>query len=260
VAATLSSGTDPVITACNLLASRAPAGSVAVDVGANVGNVTVALARNCPPLGLVLAVEPNPPVLRQLRLATWRLPVEIHGVALARHAGSAVLSIPADETGRAAAPLATLRTVGQPTTSQESRGRLKTVEVQVRTLDEIVAGRAVALVKVDVEGYESEVLAGAAATIERWHPPLLLEIEARHLGGPEAAMRTLAEVVGLGYHGYALGRNQLLPLAEFDIAAHQLQALDGSGEVVGPKYLNNFLFLPTGYPVEAVATALGARS
>jgi hypothetical protein len=40
-----------------------------------------------------------------------------------------------------------------------------TIEVRVRPLDEILAGRIPLIIKIDVEGFESEVLAGAAQTL-----------------------------------------------------------------------------------------------
>jgi hypothetical protein len=130
------------------------------------------------------------------------------------------------------------------------------LDVKVATLDEIAAGRPVALIKIDVEGFEAEVMAGATETVSRWHPPLLLEIEARHLGGVAAVTATIDDVVALGYDGYGLRREGLLPVGEFDVVSHQLSAQDEHGIPRGRTYVNNFIFLPAGTPVSGLAGAL----
>lgn len=48
-------------------------------------------------------------------------------------------------------------------------------QVQVHTLDEIIAGFDVAAIKIDVEGYNIPVLRGAAETLRTQHPELYIE-------------------------------------------------------------------------------------
>jgi FkbM family methyltransferase len=48
--------------------------------------------------------------------------------------------------------------------------------VEIVRIDDVVDGRAVSVVQLDVEGYEKEALAGALGTIERCRPVLILEV------------------------------------------------------------------------------------
>ncbi len=60
----------------------------------------------------------------------------------------------------------------------------RTLEVPVYTVDRICELREISRVdfmKIDVEGFEAEVLKGAEWTLDQHRPTLLLEIEDRHL-------------------------------------------------------------------------------
>jgi FkbM family methyltransferase len=59
------------------------------------------------------------------------------------------------------------------------------------------------LVKIDVEGYELAVLAGARATLARYRPPLFLELHPRRLGelgGSVAEVVELLAALSYGFH------------------------------------------------------------
>lgn len=112
-------------------------GDLFVDVGAWIGPVTLwALERG----SHVIAIEPDPVALVELRR---RVPdsVEIWEGAVAIRPGRASLAAP----GKLGVSGSRLAAEGD-------------VEVRTWTLDEILAGRRPALVKVDIEGYEIELL------------------------------------------------------------------------------------------------------
>lgn len=111
--------------------------------------------------------------------------------------------------------------------------------VRLRTLDSF-AFEHVDVIKIDVEGGELDIVRGARATIARWRPLLLVEIEERHLRQPMA--HVFDEVAGLGYCGQFIDPFEgTLPLSEFDPKRHQAP---GNADRPGALYLNNFIFTP----------------
>jgi hypothetical protein len=110
--------------------------------------------------------------------------------------------------------------------------------VRVARLDDFEFD-GVSFVKIDVEGHELGVLEGAAETIRRHHPVILMEIEQRH------ATRPIAEVfdwlAAAGYDAYFID-GSVRPIAHFSYDRHQAEPLAGSTS----KYVNNFFFVPRG--------------
>jgi FkbM family methyltransferase len=144
-------------------------GTTAVDVGANIGVYTAALASAVGPRGRVLAFEPEPSNVERLRENVARngfANVDVHAVALAGSGDRAVLHLAADPMYHS--------------TGEVSEGRAVHAEIAVeaRTLDDVwqEAGRpAVSFVKIDTEGTELSVLEGAEHVLEAKRPTLIVE-------------------------------------------------------------------------------------
>lgn len=139
-------------------------GLVAVDVGANIGAFTVALARAVFPGGSVIAIEPQR-ILHQMLCANLALNGIRNVRALQAGAGRAF--------GKAIAPIidfAMPSNFGGVPLVPSGPGEVVDI-VPIDTL----GLPACHFVKIDVEGMEVEVIDGAAETIERCRPILYVE-------------------------------------------------------------------------------------
>lgn len=140
-------------------------GDLAVDVGANMGLVALRMCRRVGGGGHVVLFEPNPAMVARLRgsiEANGYGHAELHEVALGSEPGRLELAIPDGNAG-----MASLRP-----TDERSRRR---VEVDVTTLDDVLLDRdRVRLMKIDVEGFETEVIKGASRLFESQPPDFVL--------------------------------------------------------------------------------------
>lgn len=217
-----------------LLDELVRAGTTVVDVGASVGLFTTRLAELVGSEGSVDAFEPNPRAFARLEeIAAAAGNVVPHGIALSDRAGIAELHIPI----RSGTPLDGLGRIGP-----GDEPHVERIAVTTARLDDFELSPA--FVKCDVEGHELAVLHGAAATLRRSRPILLVEIEHRHAG--ERMEETFAYLAGLGYEGRALGPDGPVPLSAFDVERHQIAHLGGEtgGGRMPPGYVNDFVFTP----------------
>jgi len=152
-------------------------GDVAIDVGANIGIHTMPMSEAVGPQGVVLAVEPLPSVRNRLErnLSLNRAAnVRVIAQAASDREGSALLYPPrADAANLGQASLAKL--------SHLDPG--SSIEVPLVTLDALVRAQGldrVRLIKIDVEGHDREVMTGAIALIDRYHPVLIFEFSPEH--------------------------------------------------------------------------------
>ena len=102
----------------------------------------------------------------------------------------------------------------------------------------------VGFIKIDVEGHEEGVLAGAWETISRDRPALLIEIEERHnQGGIKRISDLLATV---GYEGFFFQDGKQFPIEQFVEPIHQPADLIWDKNKYVRRtfpYVNNFLFV-----------------
>ena len=152
-------------------------GDVAIDVGANIGIHTMPMSEAVGPRGVVLAVEPLPSVRERLErnLALNRAAnVRVIAQAASDREGSAQLYPPRADGGNWGQ--ASLARLGHLDPSAP-------IEVPLVTLDALVRAQGldrVRLIKIDVEGHDREVMAGALALIDRYHPVLIFEFSPEH--------------------------------------------------------------------------------
>jgi FkbM family methyltransferase len=160
-------------------------GDDVLDLGANIGFHTLALARSVGPKGQVTAVEPQRYCF-QLLCAN----VTLNQLPQVQCLRAAV----GDEPGTCAVPL-------YDPTSRHNAGATKisqdvgpaTDSVPLITLDSLSLPRC-DLIKVDTEGYEDRVVQGGLATLGRCRPVLYIEVHDR-----EKLQRLVGQLKPLGY-------------------------------------------------------------
>lgn len=211
--------------------------AMAIDIGGNIGIYTYHLHRLA---ARVVTFEPNPDYVGQIRALGLKRD-RVEPIALSNASGEVTLRIPRLASGRVDVGMATIEpgVVGDDAVA-------RAITVQTRRLDDY-GFDGVGFVKIDVEGHEEAVLDGAAETIARNRPALLIEIEERHnRGGPR---RIADKLASQGYSGFFFRDGGRRPMAEFVAERDQQdrpELLDAGHERRRNPYINNFVFLPEG--------------
>jgi FkbM family methyltransferase len=184
-----------------------PKGGVAFDVGANLGEWTLAMAHATGASGQVLAFEPSRVVadalVRTLEINSLNQ-VTPYCCALSSKNGMAEFILSTVSNGQSR--------LGKALPSEGA------VSVPTRTLDSVAEQAGITrldLIKIDVEGHEHYVLKGAANTLFRFQPAIVFE-SGHESAGDREAIATLFETAGYTA-GAVLVDNGALPitLAEY---------------------------------------------
>ena len=209
---------------------------LSLDVGANRGLYALFLMLHS---RHVVCFEPNPMLASQLAEEFLGQNVSVVNAALGAEAAELVLRIPKVEDLELDGWASLVADFEGARWKSQEIVSVREVSVRCEALDELDY-RDVGFVKIDVEGFEGEVIRGGVRTITRDKPNLLIEIEQRHLGQDMASI--FDAVVELGYQGHFLYAGHLEDLSRFDPSQHQnFGDADGRGE-----YVNNFIFVPIG--------------
>ncbi|MEI8288546.1 MAG: FkbM family methyltransferase [Verrucomicrobiota bacterium] len=162
-----------------------------VDVGANVGLFSH-MVYQLQPQADIVAFEPLPALHQDLMALARRtgMKLDLRAKAAGREPGEALLESPHGYDG-----------VSRICVSGKPAGQ--TCRVEVSTLDQELAGREILLMKMDVEGYECEVIAGATSVLARTN---FLIIEAQTPEHREA----ITAALGSGWARQKLGSSDYL--------------------------------------------------
>ena len=182
-------------------------GDICFDVGANLGNRTKIFLK----IGArVVAVEPQPRCAELLQAAFGKQPrFQLEHRALGARQGEAEMHISGEHT------LSTLSADWMQAVRESGRFQQYTWDqrqtVQITTLDDLIAryGRPV-FVKIDVEGYEFEVVSGLTQPVKA----LSLEFTPEYM---ESTWRAIMHLASLGNIrlNYSLGESMALAAAEW---------------------------------------------
>lgn len=153
-------------------------GDTVLDIGANLGQFTLPLAKLVGRAGKVCAFEPVPSTCHELRANVHAAGVDaivrVEQVALSDTCGCVELTVPYDRPTEAAL-------VRHDAEQWAAYGRDATkyynASTQVTTLDAYICLHAleeITFIKCDVEGAELKVFTGASAVLRGRRPPILL--------------------------------------------------------------------------------------
>jgi FkbM family methyltransferase len=135
-----------------------------VDVGANTGQWSSMLLDCVTPRKLIV-IEPEPGAFAKLKQLFGANPrVDLHNVAVGDNNGTAKLKVTRDTTGASLLrPREEMRELIGSNWTVTSE-----IEVPMTTLDRLLVDLAeISLLKIDVQGYEKAVLAGAGQTLAK---------------------------------------------------------------------------------------------
>lgn len=137
---------------CAFLRAHLRPGSVFLDVGANIGYMTLLGARACGPRGRVIAVEPEPRNLLLLQANLWRNRLRATVLPVAAYSRHGFLHL--------------IRNERNPGDHQVHQDGGETLVPCVR-LDEELGGMHVDVAKIDAQGTDHEVVAGMFGLMRR---------------------------------------------------------------------------------------------
>lgn len=167
-----------------------------VDIGANVGDVSLNAAKICGENGKVHAFEPDPinyqRLQNNLRLNHFTN-IQTHQLGLGDNVGTFVMRRVSDGNQ------GMNRIVNHPP------GGKATIEIEVTTLDNFFEKNGIErvdLIKIDVEGFEYKVLKGAEKTLNRFQPVLFIELDDQNLSEQGSSAKELVQF--LEEKGYEL--------------------------------------------------------
>lgn len=153
-----------------------PAGSLAIDIGANIGDTTVMMSLAAGRDGLVLGFDPNPHVFKVLEVnaalnkdKTNIVPLPF---AIAREEGEFYYSSSEASFGNGGISDKPSRYHGSYTLPQKIRGIVLEDYLQKNYPERM---SAVSLIKIDTEGYDKEIIKSIHPFIEKYKPVIISE-------------------------------------------------------------------------------------
>ena len=186
-----------------------------IDVGAKIGMYTYRIRAHS---SEVIAFEPISMFNRILRTVFEGKRGRVEPYAVSDQRGTAKLRLPYGHDGTPK--------FGRSTIDPSNRfdpaviARNEEIEVETRRIDDYNFPD-VGFIKIDVEGHELAVLAGAKATLARHTPNLLIECNDEHQ--PDAVKRLGAWLDAHGYNAVFVDDRELRPINEYDRDIHWLK-------------------------------------
>lgn len=195
-------------------------GDTVVDVGGNIGYTTTLCAVAAGPGGTVYSFEPHPELhpLIEWNVAAARrhhpiATTHVYQAALGATTGTAKLLVP---------PQFNQVNNGVSRITDTDEPGATVISVPMKTLDEVCGTATVSVVKIDVEGFELQVLEGGRRALESGRVRHVVFEDHTHRDSQVVRM-----LQGLGFHVFSLGygmRGLVVAPVEAGSLAHGLEA------------------------------------
>ena len=197
-------------------------GNVVMDIGANVGEWTLHMAKMVGETGRVFSIDPIPSMTKALKktIAVNNLSqVSVSQYAMSNKIGHSKLVSPFDKDNRVKSGWSRLTGDEEYCSPEELMTatypgikevtKINTIEVQTITLDGFISEKCIKrldFIKIDVEGHERWVIEGGQQTLKTLKPSLVLEVGAEKKKEDREKiadqLRTLGyEIFGVILHG-----------------------------------------------------------
>lgn len=191
-------------------------GDCFLDIGANVGDVGLSAARFVGPSGQVHMFEPQPQIcamlMKSIEINKYSN-VYLHQIALSDSEGEFMLSVPPDNTGAA-------------TMAAESKADVShTVKVKTCNAGQYLAALnlpQIKAIKLDVEGHEEQVLAGAYPFLKANRPAAVI-IELHDDGNPFLEREEVKLLSELDYAFFQIRQRSLLRVQLREITSNETE-------------------------------------
>lgn len=171
----------------NQVKQHIPVGGVVLDIGACLGDHAITYSRLVGPSGFVHAFEPNPIAFECLQYnLTENQNVTQHPIALS------------DKTtcGRVEIGVGFEHNLGASRFIEGNNGL-----ITAQPLDSYLTLNRLDFIKIDAEGSEPKILRGAAKTIAKFRPVILIEVNAHQLRALGSSKEELLSILGnMGYN------------------------------------------------------------
>lgn len=178
-------------------------GDICVDIGAYIGNYTLFMANLVGPRGTVYAFEPNKETILSLNnniALNGHENISLYDYAVGDFTGNNVF-YKVDKT-LGATSNSTL--VKNEKIAGDLKEYVKEESVKVIQLDKFLENKKIKLIKIDVEGFELNVLKGARELISKYRPVIIMEFISKRLQFLKINQNNFKELLDEYYNAYEI--------------------------------------------------------
>ena len=169
-----------------------------LEIGANIGYYALLESKLAGPSGHLYAIEPSP-----YNFECLKKNIELNGIRNADLYKAAF----GEKRSKAIFYLYDRSNLSSFIKREDMGMKAEEIEVEVTTLDDFLRGKTIDFVRMDVEGYELEILKGGAAALSTEYKPKLffIEVHSALLHKKNSSGREIIE--SLGRYGYEVVRS-----------------------------------------------------